>query len=118
MDTILIEDLKLEAVIGVYAWEKRIRQRLSLTLELGCDITVAARDDDLDATLDYATISERLQHYCAEHRFELVETLAERIATLLREEFGIAWLRLTLRKPGAVADAAFVGVRLERGERG
>lgn len=117
MDTVLIEDLKLEAVIGVYEWEKRIRQRLSLTLELGCDIAAAARYDDLGATLDYAAISERLKHYCTEHRFELVETFAERIATLLREEFGIVWLRLTLKKPGAVADAAFVGVRIERGER-
>lgn len=116
MDTVLIEDLALEAVIGVYEWEKHIHQRLLLTLELGCDIARAAHDDDLNATLDYAAISQRLGTFCRDNRFELVETFAERIATLLREEFGIAWLRLTLKKPGAVANAAFVGVRIERGE--
>ncbi|WP_019952607.1 dihydroneopterin aldolase [Kushneria aurantia] len=117
LDTVLIEDLRLEAVIGVYEWEKRIHQRLSLTLELGCDIGTAAAGDDLNATLDYAAISARLKQFCADNRFELVETFAERIAALLREEFAIGWLRLTLKKPGAVADAAFVGVRIERGER-
>ncbi|ARS53484.1 dihydroneopterin aldolase [Kushneria konosiri] len=116
MDMVLIEELALEAVIGVYEWEKRIHQRLLLSLELGCDIAQAARNDDLSATLDYAAISQRLQAYCSEHQFELVETFAERMATLLQEEFGIVWLRLTLKKPGAVADAAFVGVRIERGE--
>ncbi|RKR06590.1 dihydroneopterin aldolase [Kushneria sinocarnis] len=117
MDTVLIEGLALEAVIGVYAWEQQIHQRLLLDLELGCDITRAARDDELAATLDYAAISKRLGSFCREHRFELAETYAERMATLLQQEFGVAWLRLTLRKPGAVADAAFVGVRIERGRR-
>lgn len=117
MDTVLIEGLALEAVIGVYKWEQQIHQRLLLDLELGCDIARAARDDDLSATLDYAAISARLQKFCNEHRFELVETFAERMAELLQQAFGVTWLRLTLRKPGAVVDAAFVGIRIERGQR-
>lgn len=117
MDTVLIEGLAVEAVIGVYDWEKRIRQRLVLDLALGWDIRQAAEHDDLNATLNYAAISERIRDYCAQHRFELVETFAERICALLREEFAVPWVRLTLKKPGAVANAAFVGVRIERGQR-
>ncbi|ANF58543.1 dihydroneopterin aldolase [Halotalea alkalilenta] len=116
MDRILIEGLEFDAVIGVYDWEKRIHQRLRLDLELGWDIRPAAAGDDLSQTLDYAAISERITTFATKHHFELVETFAERIATLLKEDFGIDSVRLTLRKPGAVANAQSVGVRIERGE--
>ncbi|WP_106477440.1 dihydroneopterin aldolase [Phytohalomonas tamaricis] len=116
MDTVLIEGLAVEAVIGVYEWEKRIRQHLLIDLALGWDIRAAAAKDDLDATLNYAAISERIRDYCTANSFELVETFAERICELLRNEFAVPWVRLTLKKPGAVANASFVGVRIERGE--
>ncbi|SFH90188.1 dihydroneopterin aldolase [Modicisalibacter xianhensis] len=117
MDRVLIEGLSVETVIGVYDWERTIRQRLELDLELATDIRPAAAGDDLARTLDYAAISQQIGEFAASSRFELVETFAERLAAMLREEFGIAWLRLTLRKPGAVANARAVGVRIERGER-
>nr|WP_299243109.1 dihydroneopterin aldolase [uncultured Halomonas sp.] len=117
MDLVLIEGLRIETVIGAYDWERSIRQRLVLDLEMGTDIRTAAADDDLSKTLDYAAISARIDEFASASHFELVETFAERLATLLLHEFGIPWLRLTLRKPGAVSQAAAVGVRIERGQR-
>lgn len=115
MDRVLIEALAVETVIGVYDWERTIRQRLVMDLEMATDIRAAAADDDLTHTLDYAAISARIQTFAAESRFELVETFAERLVALLREEFGIPWLTMTVRKPGAVPEAAAVGVRIVRG---
>jgi dihydroneopterin aldolase len=115
VDRVLIEALAVETVIGVYDWERNIRQRLVIDLEMATDIRLAAADDDLAHTLDYAAISARIQTFAAASHFELVETFAERLAALLREEFGIPWLSMTLRKPGAVPEAAAVGVRIERG---
>ncbi|GHE20685.1 dihydroneopterin aldolase [Halomonas urumqiensis] len=117
MDLVLIESLGVDTVIGVYDWERTITQRLVLDLELATDIRPAAASDDIAQTLDYAAISQRIAGFATEHAFALVETFAERLATTLREEFGIAWLRLTVRKPGAVAAAAAVGVTIVRGTR-
>ncbi|SHE54920.1 dihydroneopterin aldolase [Modicisalibacter ilicicola DSM 19980] len=118
MDRVLIEGLRVETVIGAYDWERSIRQRLVVDLEMATDIRPAAASDDLTRTLDYAAISTRIREFAEDSHFELVETFAERLAALLRHEFAIPWLRLTLRKPGAVAEAATVGVRIERGQRG
>lgn len=117
MDRVLIEGLKVETVIGVYAWERTIRQRLVLDLEMATDIRPAAADDDLSKTLNYAAISTRIETFADANHFALVETFAERLAALLREEFAIPWLCLTLRKPGAVPAADAVGVRIERGTK-
>ncbi|GHB16884.1 7,8-dihydroneopterin aldolase [Salinicola rhizosphaerae] len=104
----------METVIGVYDWERLVRQRLELDLELETDIRAAAQDDDLRHTLDYAAICERLTRYAEDNAHGLVETFAERVAALLIAEFGIRRLRLGVRKPGAVANARAVGVRIER----
>ncbi len=117
MDTVLIESLGVDTVIGVYDWERRITQRLEIDLELATDIRPAAQADDISLTLDYAAISARIGDFAARHELALVETFAERLAETLRDEFGIPWLRLTVRKPGAMASAASVGVRIERGNR-
>ncbi|QTF93634.1 dihydroneopterin aldolase [Halomonas sp. BM-2019] len=117
MDLVLIESLGVDTVIGVYDWERTITQRLALDLALATDIRPAAAADDIALTLDYAAISERIAAFAAEHQFALVETFAERLAAVLREEFAIAWLRLTVRKPGAVPAADAVGVQIERGIR-
>ncbi|MEO1853274.1 dihydroneopterin aldolase [Chromohalobacter israelensis] len=116
MDHVLIEALEVDTVIGVYDWERTIRQRLRLDLELATDIRPAAQADDIHLTLDYAAISERIASFADAHHFALVETFAERLADTLRQEFAIDWLRLSVRKPGAVANAASVGVRITRGQ--
>lgn len=115
MDIVFIHDLKVETVIGVFAWERRIRQRVCLNLEMACDIARAAASDDLSHALDYKAISKRIIAFVEQAEYQLVEALAEAVATLVREEFGVAWLRLTLSKPGALSAARDVGIVIERG---
>ena len=118
MDIVFIEDLRIETVIGIYDWERGIRQCLTLDLQLGWDIRPAAAGDQLAAALDYAAVAARVQAFAAASCFQLVETFAERLAALLMAEFGIPWLRLRLTKPGAVPAArGGVGVEIERGCR-
>jgi dihydroneopterin aldolase len=117
-DRVFIRDLKLAAVIGVYPWERELRQNLVLNLELATDIRAAAARDDLALTHDYKAISDRLTRYAAGSEFQLLESLAEGMAAILMAEFGISWLRLGLDKPGAIVAAGTVGVLIERGQPG
>ncbi len=118
MDIVYITGLQAEAVIGVYEWERSIRQQLVLDLELACDCKVAAKSDAIEDAVDYDAISGRLLAYIGDSEYQLIETLAERVAELVMREFGVIWLRLRLAKPGAVAAAASVGVVIERGQPG
>lgn len=118
MDIIFIRELEIETVIGIFDWERQIRQKISLDLEMGTDIRRAAGADAIEHTLDYKAVSKRLIQFVGESEFMLVETLAERIATLVMSEFDVPWLRLTLNKPGAVRGSRSVGVIIERGVRG
>lgn len=118
MDIIFIRELEIETVIGIFDWERQIRQKISLDLEMGTDIRRAAGVDAIEHTLDYKAVSKRLIQFVGESEFMLVETLAERIATLVISEFDVPWLRLTLNKPGAVRGSRSVGVIIERGVRG
>jgi 7,8-dihydroneopterin aldolase/epimerase/oxygenase len=117
MDTVFIEDLRIDAVIGIYDWERRVRQTLSFDIEMAFDNTVPAGSDDIALTLNYKDVSKRLIGYVEASSFGLVETLAERCAAIIREEFGVGWVRLKLSKPGAVRGAKAVGVCIERGAR-
>ena len=117
MDIIYIRDLRIETVIGIYDWERRIRQMVSLDLEMAADIRKAAASDAIEDTLDYKAVAKRLIEFVGGAEFRLVETLAERVVGLIREEFGVSWVRLCLSKPGAVRGARDVGVIIERGER-
>jgi dihydroneopterin aldolase len=114
MDKVFIEGLEIEALIGIYDWERRIRQTLVFDLEMGFDNRVPAASDDIAHTLNYKAVSKRLIEYVSQSDFGLVETLAERCAQIVMDEFGIAWLRLKLSKPGAVRGARAVGVIIER----
>ena len=117
MDTVYIEGLKTDAVIGVYDWERGIRQTLVLDLELASDNRAAAATDGIADAVDYDAISKRVLAYVQASEFELIETVAERVAEIILTEFNIPWLRLKLGKPGAVAEAEDVGVIIERGDR-
>ena len=117
MDTIFIRDLRIDTVIGIYDWERAIRQTLSFDLEMATDIARAAASDSIDDTLNYKAVAKRIIAFVEASEFQLVETLAERVAELVREEFAVPWLRLTLNKGGAVRGARGVGVVIERGER-
>lgn len=116
MDIIYIRDLQVETTIGIFDWEREVRQVVSLDLEMACDISDAAAADDIQHTLDYKAVAKRLVAFAKSSHFCLVETLAEQSAALVREEFGVAWLRLRVSKPGALRGAREVGVVIERGK--
>jgi 7,8-dihydroneopterin aldolase/epimerase/oxygenase len=117
MDIVYIRDLRVETTVGIYAWEQRIRQVVRLDLELGCDIRAGAASDRIDDVLNYKAVAKRVTALVEGNRRELVEAMAEDIATTIMTEFGVPWLRLTLGKPGAVRGSREVGVTIERGER-
>lgn len=115
MDSVFIRELRIETVIGIYAWERKVRQCVLLDLEMAADIRAAAQSGAIADTLDYHAISVRLDAYVSEQQFELLETLVERCAELIIREFGVTWLRLRATKPTAIAAAQAVGVQIERG---
>lgn len=117
MDIIFLHDLRVEAVIGIWEWERKIRQTISIDLEMAADIRKAAASDRVDDTLDYKSVAKRVQAFVSESRYQLVETLAERIAGIVRDEFDVPWVRVRINKPGAIRGARDVGVLIERGER-
>jgi 2-amino-4-hydroxy-6-hydroxymethyldihydropteridine diphosphokinase len=114
MDKVFIEGLEIEALIGIYDWERRIRQPLRFDLEMAFDNRRPAASDAIADTLDYKAVSKRLMAFVAESGYGLVETLAEECAQMVLREFGVDWLRLRLGKPGAVRGAQSVGVVIER----
>jgi dihydroneopterin aldolase len=117
MDIVYIRALRIDTVIGIYEWERKTRQTVVLDIEMSADIARAAATDAIQDTLDYKAVSKRLIQFVGESGFQLVETLAERCAGIIRDEFGVRWVRVTLNKAGAVRGADAVGVIIERGER-
>lgn len=117
MDIVFIRELQIECVIGIYDWERKIRQRISLDIDMATDIKKAAGSDNIDDTLSYKTVAKRLIAFVEDSEFELVEALAEKICAIIREEFNVPWVRLTLHKPGAVRGSRSVGVMIERGQK-
>ncbi|MEQ6342972.1 MAG: dihydroneopterin aldolase [Gammaproteobacteria bacterium] len=117
MDIIYLRDLRIETVIGIYDWERRIKQTLILDIEMATDIRKAAQTDSIEDTLNYKAVAKRLIEFVGNSEFQLVETLAERVAEIVLNEFNVPWLRLQVNKQGAVRGARDVGVIIERGER-
>ena len=114
MDIVYIRDLRIHAVIGVYEWERRIDQEINVNIEMGWDNRQAAETDDLQYALSYKEAAQLTKDYVKASSFELVETLAERIADLLLEKMAVNWVKVTVGKPYAVSDSAEVGVSIER----
>ena len=100
MDRIFLRDLKIETVIGIFEWERRIRQTVRLDIELATDVRKAARADSIDGTLNYKQIAKRLIAFVSESKFQLVESLAEAIARIIITEFSVPWVRVSVAKPG------------------
>ncbi len=117
MDIIFLKELRIETIIGIYDWERRIKQPVILDLDLGADVRRAAATDNIDDTLNYKAVAKRIIGFVENSEFQLVETLAERVADIVLEEFRVPWLRLTVNKQGAVRGARDVGVIIERGHR-
>ncbi len=115
MDIIYLNDLRIETVIGIFDWERKIKQTISFDIEMGTDIRKAAASDHIDDTLDYKAVSKRLIDFVSSSEFQLVETLAERISEIILNEFNVPWVKLRLNKQGAIRGARDVGVLIERG---
>ena len=117
MDIIYLNDLRIDTVIGIFDWERRIKQTISLDIEMATDIRKAAASDAIDDTLDYKSVAKRIIAFVEASEFQLVETLAEQICEIINDEFNVPWVRLRLDKRGAVRGASGVGVLIERGNR-
>lgn len=113
-DKIFLRELATEAIIGIYDWERRVKQAVVIDLEFPCDVRHAARSDSIEATLNYKKVAKRILEFVGQSEFHLVETLAERTALMVLSEFKLEWVRLTLNKPGAVRGSRDVGVTIER----
>jgi len=118
MDKVFIEGLEIDTLIGIYDWERRIRQPLVFDIEMAFDNRTPAASDAIGDTLNYKDVSKRLIEYVSASSFGLVETLAERCAAIILDEFNVAQVRLKLSKPGAVRGARAVGVVIERRQAG
>ena len=117
MDIIFLSGLTTECIIGIWDWERRVKQKVVVDLEMGADIRRAAGSDRIDDTLDYKRVSKRLLQFIGDSEFQLVETLAERIAELVITEFLVPWVRVRLNKQGAIRGSRDVGILIERSSR-
>jgi 7,8-dihydroneopterin aldolase/epimerase/oxygenase len=114
MDTIFLSGLTTECIIGIWDWERRVRQKVVVDVEMGADIRRAAQSDRIEDTLDYKRVAKRLLQFIGDSEFQLVETLAERIAELVITEFAVPWVRVRLNKQGAIRGSRDVGILIER----
>lgn len=117
MDLIYVRNLRVECVIGVFEWERRIRQTVAIDLDMAADIARAARADRIEDTVDYKAIAKRVIEFVNQSQFQLVETLAEKVAAIVLAEFPVPWVRVRINKKGALRHATDVGVVLERGQK-
>jgi len=117
MDIIFLRGLEIETTIGIYEWERKIKQVVLIDLEMATDIRKAASTDSIEDTIDYKTVSKKIIAFVEESQFLLVETLAEKVAEIVLAASGTTWLRLTVNKKGAIRGALDVGVIIERGEK-
>ena len=113
MDTVFINGLQVDAIIGVHDWERQVRQSLLLDIELAAD--TAGSGDDLGRVADYEAVAARASAFVIDGKYKLLETLANDLADALLREFQTPWMRLRVRKPGAVRGAESAGVQVERG---
>lgn len=114
MDTVYIHDLRIETVIGIFEWERRIKQAVIFDIEMAADVRRAAASDRIEDTLDYKAVAKRVIAFVGQSDFQLVETLAERVAAIILDEFQVPRVRLKVNKQGALRGARDIGVVIER----
>jgi dihydroneopterin aldolase len=114
MDKIFLTALNVECIVGIWDWERRVKQTVIIDVEMAADIRRAAASDHIDDTIDYKRVSKRLLAFVGESQFQLVETLTEQIARVIVTEFGVSWVKVRLNKRGAIRGARDVGIEIER----
>ncbi len=115
MDTIFIHNLRIETIIGVFAWERKAKQAVLFDIDMATDVKRAAASDRIDDALDYKLIAKAIIQFVEASQFQLVETLAEQVAELITTNFEVPWLKLSVNKKGALRHADNVGVTIQRG---
>ena len=113
-DTIFLSGLTAECIIGIWDWERKVKQKVVVDLEMAADIRKAAASDQIADTLDYKKVSKRLQQFIEQSQFQLVETLTDRIARLVVTEFDVPVVKVRLNKQGALRGSRDVGIVIER----
>ncbi len=113
-DIVFVQDLTLDASIGVFEWEKKIKQRLIFNLELSCDFSKASQSDDILDAVNYASVCEEIEKVVSIKHYQLLEFLAEQICDHLFESFNISAVSLIIYKPDAVPKTRSVGVKVYR----
>lgn len=113
-DRIFLSSLTTECIVGIWDWERKVKQTVVIDLEMACDIRKAAASDDIADTIDYKKVSKRLLNFVSESHFQLVETLTEHIARIIVTEFAVPWVRVRLNKQGAIRNSRDVGIVIER----
>ncbi|WP_396587698.1 dihydroneopterin aldolase [Bermanella sp. R86510] len=116
MDKVFINNLSVETIIGIYDWEREVKQEVLLDLTMAWDNKPAAQSENIELALNYKAVSDRLLEFVGGSEFLLVETMAEAVADILLHEFHVTWLRLRVTKPHAIPQARGVGVEIERGQ--
>lgn len=114
MDKIFLNGLSVECIVGIWEWERQVKQTVVLDIEMATDIRKAAASDHIDDTIDYKKVSKRLLSFVGESQFQLVETLTERVAEIIIREFNVPWVKVTLDKKGALRGSKDVGIIIER----
>lgn len=114
MDKIFLTALNVECIVGIWDWERRVKQTVIIDVELAADIRKAAATDHIDDTIDYKRVAKRLLSFVGESQYQLVETLTEAIAKVIVTEFGVSWVKVRLNKRGAIRGARDVGIEIER----
>ncbi|MDD5241328.1 MAG: dihydroneopterin aldolase [Sulfuricella sp.] len=117
MDIVFLEEIKLDIVIGIYEWERKVSQTIRIDIEIGLPHSRAGKSDDIADTIDYGVVMERIRQTAAEKHFSLVEAFAEHIAALIRSEFGAPWVKVSVAKLGMLRGVKRLGIIIERGER-
>ena len=113
-DSVFIQQLAVKTTIGVYEWEKKIKQTLLFDIKMLHDTQSAAKSDDIKDALDYFEVSKAVTSFVQSHQFELIETVANRVAELILTQFNVLQVNINLQKPGAVDNAVSVGVNITR----
>ncbi len=116
-DIVYIRDLQIKTIIGIYDWERKIKQTISIDIEMATDIAKAAASDNIEDTLNYKAVGKRIIQFVEDSSYQLVETMAEKVAQIILDEFAVPWLRLRVSKPGALRGSKDVGLVIEREQK-
>ncbi len=107
-DKVFIEDLEVETIIGIFGWERKVKQIMDF------NISDAAKTDNIDQALDYKSIGKDISSFVGKSSFQLVETMADKIAKRVLKNKSIEKVEVKVEKPGALRGSKSVGIKIVR----